>query len=79
MHVYYIVCSAYPLLIRLFCPVLSADSCICVVLSSDTFIMLGWGHAIQSVQFLMLVVQVALFQRSQRYFYSDMQICIPLG
>ncbi len=47
------------LLIRLFCPVLSADSCICVVLSSDTFIMLGWGHAIQSVQFLMLVVQVA--------------------
>ncbi len=30
------------LLIRLFCPVLSADSCICVVLSSDTFIMLGW-------------------------------------
>ncbi len=67
------------LLIRLFCPVLSADSCICVVLSSDTFIMLGWGHAIQSVQFLMLVVQVALFQRSQRYFYPDMQICIPLG
>ncbi len=51
----------------------------CVVLSSDTFIMLGWGHAIQSVQFLMLVVQVALFQRSQRYFYPDMQICIPLG
>ncbi len=60
------------LLIRLFCPVLSADSCICVVLSSDTFIMLGWGHAIQSVQFLMLVVQVALFQRSQRY---SIQIC----
>ncbi len=51
----------------------------CVVLSSDTFIMLGWGHAIQFVQFLMLVVQVALFQRSQRYFYPDMQICIPLG
>ncbi len=31
------------LLIRLFCPVLSADSCLCVVLSSDTIIMLGWG------------------------------------
>ncbi len=54
MHVYYIV-MCVPLsrtvgfalhtllLIRLFCPVLSADSCICVVLSSDTIIMLGWG------------------------------------
>ncbi len=41
------------LLIRLFCPVLSADSCIRVVLSSDTIIMLGCGCCYTaSVQFL---------------------------
>ncbi len=72
MHVYYIVCSAYPFTNTVVLPCAQCRFLYCVVLSSDTFIMLGWGHAIQSVQFLMLVVQVALFQRSQRY---SIQIC----
>ncbi len=78
MHVYYIV-ALHTLTNTVVLPCAQCRFLYCVVLSSDTFIMLGWGHAIQSVQFLMLVVQVALFQRSQRYFYPDMQICVPLG
>ncbi len=44
MHVYYIVCSAYPFTNTVVLPCAQCRFLYCVVLSSDTF-MLGWGHA----------------------------------
>ncbi len=58
-------------------PVLSADSCICVFYLVILY-HARLGHAIQSVQFLMLVCKFALFQRSH-VFLSRYANCITFG